>query len=135
MNYRANIPIHKRDDELSFTHSIETDNEGASTTPIVVVPDLRLHMMQCELEVAIDEHLELLRENKILKESCCEKRVTGIELEYYDLSMEHDSLLADVTRKRKEVMACKRIIQILQGEITKSIGLQSVVDLTNHPDY
>ena len=135
MKYCMKVPIHKRKDDWSPTQGIETDSENGATPIPFAVPDLQLHMLQCELEVSIDEHLELLRENKIIKESSCKERLTEIELEYYDLSMEYDLLVADVTRKRKEVKACKMIIQILQGEITQAIGLQSMVDLTKHPDY
>mmetsp|Transcript_32926 Transcript_32926/g.79659 ORF Transcript_32926/g.79659 Transcript_32926/m.79659 type:complete len:160 (+) Transcript_32926:28-507(+) len=135
MNYHLEVPIYRLDDDLSPTQGMGMDkNERGATTTSVPDSQAQLHILQLEFEVAIDEQLQLLRENKILKAISCEKRVTEIEREYKDLSMESELLLADVERKRKEVKACERIIQILQGEITKA-NVQNMVDLTHHPDF
>lgn len=135
--YHKKVPIHFFYDELNRSQGMGMDNENHTGCTRNLVSDSKahLHILQCELEEAMDDHLVLLQENKSLKESTCEKRVTAIDLEYMDLSAEYESLLADVERKRKEVNACKRIIHILQGEITKEIELQTVVDLTQYPDY
>lgn len=130
----AMIVIHVCDDELSPIQDLETVNKKGGSRHSEEA-QLELHSLHCELEVAIDEHLELLRENKALKEIVFEKSAAEINMEYRDLCLEHESLLADTTRKRKEIKACKKIIQILQGEITQTTAIHGVVDLTRYPDW
>ena len=106
------------DDEMGL-HSYSKVSENADVATCAVEPSAfkaQLHTLQRELENAIDEHLCLLRQNRMLKESSWQNR---LELEYQNLSMEYVSLQAHVERKHKEVMACERIIRILQADIAQ----------------
>lgn len=94
----------------------------------------QIYALQLEVESAIEEHLELLRQNEEFKRHIYEK-ANAAKIEYEELAVENETLIADVTRRRKEIKACKRIIQILQAEITKTNSLQSMVDLTSYPDH
>ena len=115
--YQVMRAIHEREGAMDLSQRGERGLPNVAT--LIVEPGdfkAQLQTLQYELEEAIDEHLKLLRQNKMLKKNSWQKE---LELEYQNLSFEHESLLADVERKHKEIMACERIIKILQTEISQ----------------
>ena len=114
-NYQGTTPIHDYGYYKGLSQVVKTGTENVIVID-VEEPDseAELRTLQREFEQAMDEHMELLRENKMLKERSWEQELAD---EYKILSMESESMLADIDKMQKEVMACERIIRILLTEM------------------
>lgn len=110
--YHTKKSIHEHDYEMGLSPHRETGHLKADF-------NAQLSTLQYELEEAIDEHLDLLQQNKMLKEISGQQSSTDMELEKKNLETKNASLQEDVQKKRKEVMACERIIKILQAEMAQ----------------
>eukprot|EP00980_Cylindrotheca_fusiformis_P023429 scaffold10476_cov142-Cylindrotheca_fusiformis.AAC.4 len=120
---------------------VETRSEADET---VLDPDDLLEEMAIEcaaegyvikqnLELAIDEHLKLQKENETWKGLYDASK--KLEEENHRLTLENKTLIDELDRTKKEIHACKIILADLELERKRSShNFQGVVDLTNMPD-
>jgi hypothetical protein len=92
------------------------------------------YVLKYQLELAIDEHLRLQSENEILQKLNVAS-TRNIEQENHQLTLENKSLLEELRKTKKEIHACKSVLEILEKEKRQAMKSHQVVDLTSMPDH
>lgn len=89
------------------------------------------YVLKHQLEVAIDDHLKLQRQNEILRSRNDE---WDFEQENNQLTLQNKKLFEQLQETKKEIHACKSILEILEKEKRQEMEIHQVVDLTNMAD-